>query len=181
MRRAIGFFEDTANLLHKGKQPNVQKFLCAHAFPTRTNERVPFFLCNLISVRHVAPTTVAIKQTVQTASLTSYRIGARARAEHRQSGRQRDKAACRLSLREADAEAACQDFGNCHHRLEPIARSSLVSGKPAMSKIHLLVVLANPHCVCPLLNMPAWLCPRPPANRETAATEMVQPAEQQQQ
>jgi len=29
--------------------------------------------------------------------------------------------------------------------------------------------------------MPAWLCPRPPANRETAATEMVQPAEQQQQ
>jgi hypothetical protein len=120
--------------------------------------------------------------------LTSYRIGARARAEHRQSGRQRDKAACRLSLREADAEAACQDFGNCHHRLEPIARSSLVSGKPAINKIHLLVVrrhvakrLANPHCVCPLLNMPAWLCPRPPANRETAATEMVQPAEQQQQ
>jgi len=28
--------------------------------------------------------------------------------------------------------------------------------------------------------MPALLCPRPPANRETAATEMVQPAEQQQ-
>jgi hypothetical protein len=71
MRRAIGFFKDTANLLHKGKQPNVQKFLCAHAFQTRANEHIPFFLCNLISVRHVAPKTVARKLTVLAASFTS--------------------------------------------------------------------------------------------------------------